>query len=237
MEEERLKTDIRAHSRKGTKGVKAHKRTLTNKKVPHEENYLQKKYREERERDKDYLTSRNKAIDKMNALVSKLEREKRENPSEFSSKFPMTQNRQKELERSKLLRTYYLNSVGSESKAVIIDRNSGAYTHKRYTTELVLMSPQDFLNLSTSAVRYNQDSINFNKQKMKNGVPLEPLVLDIDVPNNIVAHHEGRHRSEAAKELGIKRIPVILAHTDSGSSISADESINIKTVKRQQRYR
>lgn len=224
------KTNVKAHNRKGTKGVKSHTRTVTDKKVPRSPNYLEEKYRKQREKDKEYLTSRNKAIDEMNSLMTRIERDKEENPDKYSDKFPSTLNRQKDLERVKLLRKYYLNSVGGEYKAVIVDRESGAWTHKRYTTELILMSPDEFLGLARPAVRYNQESIDYNKQSMINGKPIAPLVLDIDVPDNRVHWHEGRHRSEAAKSLGIKRVPVILAHTSNGSSISATKPLDIKTV-------
>lgn len=68
-----------------------------------------------------------------------------------------------------------------------------------------LMTPDEFLNKSRPLKidEVSRENIDILKQHIKEGKPLDPLELH---PNG---KEDGRHRAIAAKELGIKEIPVI----------------------------
>jgi hypothetical protein len=50
---------------------------------------------------------------------------------------------------------------------------------------------------------------------MENGIPIDPLFLDIDTINCKVTNHEGRHRAMAAEKAGIARVPLIVYLMDN----------------------
>lgn len=52
------------------------------------------------------------------------------------------------------------------------------------------------------------------KDRMRENKPIDPTYLDYDVDNKKIVGQEGRHRATAAKELGIKHIPVVVFFRD-----------------------
>ena len=78
---------------------------------------------------------------------------------------------------------------------------------KEYQSET--MSPDEYLQETGgyASTFIDQKKVDKIKEKIKNGVPLDPLTLTSKEGSNI--GQEGRHRAEAAKQLGIKEIPVV----------------------------
>ena len=78
--------------------------------------------------------------------------------------------------------------------------------------KLVWMSPDKFLRLCYPLPSYcrSEESLDNLRYRMKNGLPLDFLLLAIDVAKRKVTGHEGRHRATIAKELGIEQVPVLI---------------------------
>ena len=73
-----------------------------------------------------------------------------------------------------------------------------------------LMSPEKFLELAPPrGAPYNQKRIDELKEKIKKK-EMDVPYFDVDVDSCQVIDHEGRHRAEASRQLGIKKIPVVL---------------------------
>lgn len=78
--------------------------------------------------------------------------------------------------------------------------------------KLIHTSPDKFLSLAAKLPNehYSKESLQSLEQKILNKVPLDPLVLVVDMENRKVVGHEGRHRATIAKKLGIQSVPVIV---------------------------
>ena len=82
--------------------------------------------------------------------------------------------------------------------------------YKNRGGEIVFMSPDDFLSrvrpltLDDTSI----DNIDDLKNHMESGRTLDPLAIYAD------GREDGRHRAYAAKELGIKKVPVIIFSKD-----------------------
>jgi hypothetical protein len=74
------------------------------------------------------------------------------------------------------------------------------------------MSPDKFLRLCYPLPDYEKNDISSQnlRNRMLKGLPIDFLVLTIDVNKKKVVGHEGRHRATIAKELGIKQVPVLI---------------------------
>jgi hypothetical protein len=83
--------------------------------------------------------------------------------------------------------------------------------------KIVWMSPDKFLRLCYPLPDYEKhdESSQNLKNRMLNGLPIDFLVLAIDVKKKKVVGHEGRHRATVAKELGVQQVPVLI-YTGSG---------------------
>lgn len=78
--------------------------------------------------------------------------------------------------------------------------------------KVVWMSPDKFLNLChplPDREKNNTSSQNL-EYRMKNGLPIDFLVLIVDMNKKKVVGHEGRHRATVAKKLGIEKVPVLI---------------------------
>lgn len=83
--------------------------------------------------------------------------------------------------------------------------------YKKRGGKLVTMPPEEFLRRTGKPLRIDEesrDNIDSLKAHIKSGRALDPPTLYIR--NGKVVHHDGRHRSHAAIELGIRRVPVLL---------------------------
>jgi len=91
----------------------------------------------------------------------------------------------------------------------------------------VKMSPQSFLRLTLPPYmkkgKLKSESFKALKQRMKKGLPIDPLFMDIDVELRRVVAHEGRTRALAAKSMGIKKVPVILYFKKGQTFIDASK--------------
>lgn len=78
--------------------------------------------------------------------------------------------------------------------------------------KLVYMSPEKFLKLAAPLPDgcINQKSLKNVEDRMKNQLPLDFCVLEVNMKTKTVTGHEGRHRCMAAKKLGIEKVPVLI---------------------------
>ena len=93
------------------------------------------------------------------------------------------------------------------------------FNHKPFSQVHKTMSPDEFLKLAPRLIPNNPKIQEELKNKIKNKKPIDPLFLDVDIDKCKVLGHEGRNRSVIAKELGIKKVPVIIfkkQHTKEG---------------------
>lgn len=75
----------------------------------------------------------------------------------------------------------------------------------------VFMSPRRFVGLTLPKHQgLSRRKINKFKTAMLVGKSLDPLRLELNILNNQVLRHDGRHRAIAAHELHIKKVPVIV---------------------------
>ena len=82
---------------------------------------------------------------------------------------------------------------------------------KKNEGELRYITPDDFLS-KAKGLEMNQsdrDNIDKLKQHILDGKKLDPLEIYSEVKNSLGSNIDGRHRAMAAKELGIKEVPVI----------------------------
>lgn len=82
--------------------------------------------------------------------------------------------------------------------------------YQKNSQQEVRMSPQTFLRLAVPKLAFSQESLDKLKQRMVSNQEIDPPYLDVDIDSGEILSHEGRHRSQAAIELGITEMPVIL---------------------------
>lgn len=78
--------------------------------------------------------------------------------------------------------------------------------------KIVWMAPDKFLRLAYPLISSVEKPESFSnlEDRMKKGLPIDPLMLKIDVNRKKVVNHEGRHRATIAKKLGIEKVPVLI---------------------------
>jgi len=103
--------------------------------------------------------------------------------------------------------------------------------YKRTGGKMSQMTPDEFLKKSQKMrmTDEDKDSIHHFKKKMKKGKGLNPLAL---FPSG---GQDGRHRAMGAKELGIKKVPVITwpNKSDGGSIVDRALVVTSKSANRQ----
>ena len=97
--------------------------------------------------------------------------------------------------------------------------------NKGYQSEEI--SPDEYLKETGGyeSTFIDQKKVDKIKEKIRNGIPLDPLTLTSKDGSNV--GQEGRHRAEAAKQLGIKVIPVVRI---DGNAESTQSQTTYETV-------
>ncbi len=78
------------------------------------------------------------------------------------------------------------------------------------------MSPEDAKKFFPPKGEYYEPSVEKIMERIKDGEPINPpwmsMCLHMDDSNHtLITGHEGRHRIEAARRLGLDKVPIILA--------------------------
>ena len=90
-------------------------------------------------------------------------------------------------------------------------------------SELVLMSPKRFLELSMKRKikksrfdesAYDQKSLKNLRMRIENELEIDPPTLRVESKTGRVIDHSGRHRAFTAYDLGIKKIPVFVTYIE-----------------------
>lgn len=83
--------------------------------------------------------------------------------------------------------------------------------------KIVYMTPDKFLHLAAPLpeMAINKASIEKLKERFENNMPVDPLILFVDMNTKKVTGHEGRHRAMVCKNVGINKVPVFI-FTGSG---------------------
>jgi hypothetical protein len=84
------------------------------------------------------------------------------------------------------------------------------------------ISPKDFLDMSADVIKKNEKVIGEIRETINDNVSIEPPYLIID--GDRIVGHEGRHRSMAAMEEGLTRIPVVLIFRDDYVNITKNKN-------------
>lgn len=83
--------------------------------------------------------------------------------------------------------------------------------------KIVWMDPDKFLRLAAPLpdTHFSQNSLKRIEQRYKDQLPVDFLILWVDMVKRKVVGHEGRHRATVAKKMGIEKVPVFI-YTGSG---------------------
>jgi len=78
--------------------------------------------------------------------------------------------------------------------------------------KLIWMDPSKFLKLANpmGVGDFDKESYKNLKDRMSKKLPIDFLVLIVDMERKKIIGHEGRHRATVAKELWIKKVPVLI---------------------------
>lgn len=106
---------------------------------------------------------------------------------------------------------YWINLIENIDRAYPLadhekDGWYGNMTYRESGAEMVMMSPDDYLSRVRPLVidDISRENIDDLKAHIESGNVLDPLVIYSN------GKEDGRHRAYAAKELGIKLVPVIV---------------------------
>ncbi|MCP4762621.1 MAG: hypothetical protein GY870_12645 [archaeon] len=90
------------------------------------------------------------------------------------------------------------------------------------------MSPIRFLSKAYPKAHVNQCSVDYLFDGFLEGEPkLPPLYLDVNEDNRVIGH-EGRHRAEIAKDLGVLSVPVVICYGERLTMKESDRHIEEK---------
>lgn len=91
-----------------------------------------------------------------------------------------------------------------------------AYKHK---VDFASVSPETFLHSWASDLDFKSDgskeAIAKYKKRIIEGKPVGTPFIQVDAKTGKIYQHEGRHRAQAAKELGVEKIPVEIIYDKS----------------------
>ncbi len=76
--------------------------------------------------------------------------------------------------------------------------------------KLIWTPPESFSDVVKPPAGWHGGTLEDLREKMKKGVELDPLFVDIEPKYCSIRSHEGRHRAKVAAELGIEKVPVII---------------------------
>jgi len=93
---------------------------------------------------------------------------------------------------------------------LIIKNEPSFFGHKTHSQEYKVMSPKKFLKLVPPEPFKNKEHQEKIVYSIKEGKPLEPAFLDVDIDSCKVLGHEGRNRAIASEKSGVKKYPVII---------------------------
>jgi hypothetical protein len=78
--------------------------------------------------------------------------------------------------------------------------------------KVIYMPPDKFLRLAAPLPEgaFNKEVLKKLEDRMKNQLPIDFCVLEVNMRTKKVTGHEGRHRALTSKRLGIEKIPVLI---------------------------
>lgn len=126
----------------------------------------------------------------------------------------------------------------NEYPAETVTTNHGGYlpineTNLTYGNGVIVkMHPQKFLDLATELGTHKDEKSYQNiMEGYKKGRPMGILSFEVDGTNQIISH-EGRHRATAARDFGLKEIPVLIERSKNRyPPFTDEEAAALKTLK------
>lgn len=83
------------------------------------------------------------------------------------------------------------------------------------------IEPKEFLKLTKGhTAKFKKKSLLNIYNRIKRNLPIDTPILVVDVNNNKILNHDGRHRALVSKNNNIKKIPVYLAPIDTSENVN-----------------
>lgn len=92
-------------------------------------------------------------------------------------------------------------------------------------TTLIWMRPEEFLS-KVPRIQLDKETVQMIFEGISSGRPTDIPYIDLDDETGEITGHEGRHRMQAFRRLGVQKVPVLAFHWKKGRYTSAENSID-----------
>lgn len=102
--------------------------------------------------------------------------------------------------------------IGNKCKVngINVRNEENFFNYKPGSQQFKVFSPREFLNIVPPEPFKDKKHQQAISQSIKQGKPISPPFIDVDVDSCKVLAHEGRNRAIASQMIGIKKYPLII---------------------------